>query len=170
MRWLKFLLGNRVPDGFDGELAPGEHVLDSAKVDSGGFLLVTPLGLWIPGPRRVGWHMIAKAAWADGVFTLTEAEETGKAGAAVVLADLKPVTFKLSSPGSVPRMVHQRVTGSIRARHRQELPGGGAWFVQRKLPGQDGVVLQVRPDPGTDPALVADIAAEAAGKLANPGA
>ncbi|WP_370947954.1 hypothetical protein AB5J62_10280 [Amycolatopsis sp. cg5] len=169
MRWLKFLLGDRVPEGFTGTLESGEHVVGSAAVDGGGFLVVTPLGLWIPdGPRRVPWHLVAKAAWADGAFTLIEAEETGHAGEAVLLADLAPVKYRLKTPGKVPHLVRQRVTDSVRARHRQELPGGGAWFVQRKLPGQDGVVLQVRPDPGTDPALVADIAAEAAKKLAKP--
>ncbi len=39
----------------------------------------------------------------------------------------------------------------------------------RKLPGTDGAVLQVRPDPGTDPEVVRGIAEEAAAKLANGG-
>jgi hypothetical protein len=64
--------------------------------------------------------------------------------------------------------VRLRVDGSVRTRHRHELPGGGAWFVQRKVPGHDGTVLQVRPDPGTDPALVSAIAEEVAEKLAGP--
>ena len=53
-----------------------------------------------------------------------------------------------------------RVEASIRSRHHRDLPGGGAWFVQRKVPGRDGTVLQARPDPGTDPAVVARVAAE----------
>ena len=60
----------------------------------------------------------------------------------------------------MPEAVHARVEGSIRSRHRRDLPGGGAWFVQRKVPGRDGTVLQVRPDPGTDPAVVAQVAAD----------
>jgi hypothetical protein len=32
--------------------------------------------------------------------------------------------------------------------------------VQRKVPGRDGIVLQVRPDPGTDPALVRQLVAD----------
>jgi hypothetical protein len=47
--------------------------------------------------------------------------------------------------------VRDRVTGTIRSSQRCELPGGGAWLVQRRVPGQDGVVLQVRADPGTAP-------------------
>ncbi|MDX3192112.1 hypothetical protein PV458_27195 [Streptomyces sp. MN03-5084-2B] len=171
MGLLRRLLGDRTPDGFAGVLAPGEEVVDSAPVEGGGHLVVTALGLWIPsddGARRVGWHLVAKAAWADGVFTLTESSEAGTAGAAVVLADLPPVRFRLPAPGKVPREAYQRVEGSVRSRHRQEIGSGGAWFVQRKVPGRDGTVLQVRPDPGTDVALVEAIAEQAAAKLVNP--
>jgi hypothetical protein len=37
-----------------------------------------------------------------------------------------------------------------------------------KVPGRDGAVLQVRADLGADVDLVAAIAREAAGKMANP--
>jgi hypothetical protein len=57
------------------------------------------------------------------------------------------------------------VTSSIRYRHHRELPGGGAWFVQRSVPGRDGLLLQVRADPGTDPAAVRRVATEVAGQL-----
>ncbi|MGW5717330.1 hypothetical protein ACWEVP_14285 [Amycolatopsis sp. NPDC003865] len=171
MSWLRRLLGDRTPPDFAGSLDPGEDVVDSAPVEGGGYLVVTALGLWVPdggGARRVGWHLVGKAAWADGVFTLTESSEVGTAGSAVVLADLPPVRFRLPAPGKVPRETYQRVEGSIRSRHRQEIGAGGAWFVQRKIPGRDGSVLQVRPDPGTDPGLVAAIAEQVAAKLVNP--
>ncbi|WP_410611917.1 hypothetical protein [Amycolatopsis sp. lyj-109] len=171
MNLLRRLLGDRTPAGFAGALSPGEDVVDSAVVEGGGHLVVTALGLWIPSDgeaRRIGWHLVGKAAWADGVFTLTESVEAGTAGSAVVLADLPPVQFRLASPGKVPREAYQRVEGSIRSRHRQEIGSGGAWFVQRKVPGRDGTVLQVRPDPGTNVELVAAIAEQAAAKLVNP--
>jgi len=169
--FLRRLLGDRTPADFAGSLDPGEDVVDSAPVEGGGYLVVTQLGLWVPaggGARRVGWHLVAKATWADGVFTLTESAEVGEAGAAVVLADLPPERFRLAAPGKVPREAYQRVEGSIRSRHRQEIGTGGAWFVQRKVPGRNGSVLQVRPDPGTDAELVAAIAEQAAAKLVNP--
>jgi hypothetical protein len=171
MSWLRRLLGDRTPEDFPGSLAPGEDVVDSAPVEGGGHLVVTPLGLWIPdgdAARRVGWHLVGKATWADGVFTLTESSETGTAGSAVVLADLPPVRFRLPAPGKVPHHVRLRVDGSVRSRHRQEIGSGGAWFVQRKVPGRDGSVLQVRPDPGTDVTLVATIAEQVAAKLVIP--
>ena len=171
MSWLRRLLGDRTPPDFAGSLDPGEDVVDSAPVEGGGYLVVTALGLWVPsdgGARRVGWHLVGKATWADGVFTLTESSEVGTAGSAVVLADLPPVRFRLSAPGKVPKEAYQRVEGSIRSRHRQEIGSGGAWFVQRKVPGRDGSVLQVRPDPGTDVELVTAIAEQVAAKLVNP--
>ncbi|WP_432845807.1 hypothetical protein ACQPXB_34305 [Amycolatopsis sp. CA-161197] len=173
MGWLNRLMGGGLPADFPGELAPGENVIAVAGVEGGGELVVTSLGLWVPsegGPRRVYWHLVAKAAWGDGVFELTESEETGEAGAVMVVVDRPPVRFRLPAPGKVPPQVRLRVDGSVRARHRHDFgAGGGAWFVQRKVPGRDGTVLQVRPDPGTDPALVEAIAGEVAEKLANPG-
>ncbi|RZQ60330.1 hypothetical protein [Amycolatopsis suaedae] len=172
MGLLRRLLGDRLPDGFPGPLEPGEDAVGSAAVTGGGHLVVTRLGLWVPdgaGARRIGWHLISKAVWKDGTLTVTEAEESGNAGGAVLLTDREPVSFAVASPGKVPLLVRQRVDGSIRARHHEDLPGGGAWFVQRKPPGVDGTVLQVRPDPGADLELVAGIADEAARKLARSG-
>jgi hypothetical protein len=169
MTLLARLFGDRTPEGFEGALDAGEHVLDSAEVTGGGLLVVTPLGLWIPdsaGPRRVGWHLIGKAAWRDDVIELTESDEVDTAGEAVFLADRAPVRFGLERPGKVPKLVWERVEGSIRSRYRKDFAGGGgAWFVQRKVPGRDGAVLQVQADPGTDRELVAAIATEAAAKL-----
>ena len=87
----------------------------------------------------------------------------------MVLTDRTPVRFRLADPGKVPFQVRLRVDGSVRSRHRQEIGDGGAWFVQRKVPGRDGSVLQVRPDPGTDLALVEAIAEQVTAKLARPG-
>ena len=83
----------------------------------------------------------------------------------MLLRDLPPRRLALTQPGAVPEVVHKRVTGSIRFRHHRELPGGGAWFVQRSVPGRDGLQLQVRADPGTDTAAVRRVATEVAGKL-----
>ena len=165
--WLRRLLGSGVPPGFPGTLAAEENVLGSAPV-GGGFLVATSLGLWLPdgdSVRRVGWHLISKATWSGGALTVIEAAEQDSAGDAVLIADLPARRFVLERPGTVPRVVQARVTGSIRSRHHRELPGGGAWFVQRKVPGVAGTVLQVRPDPGTDPSAVRRIAAEVAERI-----
>ena len=150
--WVRRFLGSGLPAGFPGTLDADENVLGSAEVDGGGSLVATSLGLWLPdgeGARRVGWHLISKATWGSGVLTVIEADEDGTAGEAALLADRPARRFVLPDPGPVPRVVQARVTGSITSRHHLELPGGGAWFVQRKVPGVGGTVLQVRPDPGS---------------------
>jgi hypothetical protein len=169
--WRKLLdkvVGDGTPPGFTGSLAAEENVVVWALCKSGGHVIATSLGLWVPtddGPRRIGWHLLSKVTWADGNLVVVEADETGQAGEAVVLADRAPRRYALVEPGTLPHAVHLRVTGSIRSRHHQDLPGGGAWFVQRKVPGRDGIVLQVRPDPGTEPDAVREVAASVAAKI-----
>jgi hypothetical protein len=165
--WRK-LFGGGVPEALSGSLERDEIMVASSVLRSGGFLFATSYGLWVPGedgPRRVGWHMISKVTWGNGVLELVEARETGIAGDAVLLADQRPERFVLEHAGKLPEVVHIRVNGSIRSRHRRELPGGGAWFVQRKVPGRDGIVLQVRPDAGTDEDAVRRVASEVASMI-----
>jgi hypothetical protein len=161
--WLRRLLGRGVPPDFAGELADDENVLAAA-----GDLVATSLGLWVPaddGVRRIGWHLISKATWGDGTLSVVEASEQDSEPGVVLIADLPPRRFVLETPGTLPKVVHARVTGSIKSRHHQDLPGGGAWFVQRKVPGVDGILLQVRADAGTDPAAAMSFAKEVATRL-----
>lgn len=160
-----------VPEGFAGRLVKDEHLLGAAELADGSFLVATSLGLWLPeedGPRRVPWHLISKAVWAQKPgrqLIVTEAEETGTISGAVLLTDRPPRRFTLATRGALPEVVNARVTASVKSAHHRDLPGGGAWFVQRKVSGADGIVLQVRPDPGTDPDVVASVAAQVADKL-----
>lgn len=162
------IVGDGTPPGFTGTLEAEESVVVSAECLTGGHLVATSLGLWVPtddGSRRIGWHLISKVTWGDGELVVIEADVTGEAGDAVLLADRSPRRYGLVDPGKLPHAVHQRVTGSIRSRHHRDLPGGGAWFVQRKVPGRDGIVLQVRSDPGTDEDAVRTVASEVAAKI-----
>lgn len=163
-----------LPAGFTGTLEPDERVLAGAALTGGGHVVVTTWGLWLPDGqgisddethRRVGWHLVSKATWGDGALRLVEADEQEDLGGAVLLADRPQRRLRLDRPGGVPQAVQERVTSSIRTRHHRDLPGGGAWFVQRKVPGRDGFVLQVRPDPGTDPVAVRQLAADVAAGL-----
>jgi hypothetical protein len=181
MRLLRRLLGREeVPAAVEGRLAADERVLAVAALSGGGHLVVTSYGMWLPSDqdvRLVWWHLVSKATWHGGTLTVVEAQEaetiggTGPFNSAVLLTDLAPRRLRLAEPGRAPEAVHARVEGSIRSRHHRDLPGsadarsagatrGGAWFVQRKVPGRDGIVLQVRPDPGTDPALVRQLAVD----------
>lgn len=157
-----------LPGEFGGLLVEQEHVLGVAEVGGGGHLVATSLGLWLPDGddvRRVGWHLISKATWEQGWLAVIEAEETGTAGDAVLLADLPMRRLRLARPGKVPEVVHTRVTESIKSSHHRDLPGGGAWVVQRSVAGRDGFVLQVRPDPGTDLDAVRTLAAGVAARV-----
>jgi hypothetical protein len=155
------LLGREeLPEGFAGTLGGEERVLALAPLVGGGHVVVTSLGIWLPEGRRVSWHLVSKAKWANGVIGLVEADEVETLEGVVLLTDRAPRQLRLTEPGRVPQAVHERVTGSVRSRHHRDLPGGGAWFVQRKVPGRDGVVLQVRADPGTDPDAVRRVATE----------
>ena len=170
---LRRLFGDGLPDGFAGRLEPDERVLAVAPTVDGTHLVVTSWGLWLPpresdpvdGPRRIGWHLVSRAVWKNGALAVVEAEEEHVDGA-VLLSDRPARRIRLADAGRLPEAVHARVEGSIRSRHHRDLPGGGAWFVQRKVPGRDGTVLQVRPDPGTDPVVVAQVAADVARSLA----
>ncbi|MFD4670100.1 hypothetical protein ACFWNN_10215 [Lentzea sp. NPDC058450] len=147
------LFGDGAPDGFAGELEKDETVIAFAPVASGGHLVVTSLGLWVPEepPRRIGWHLVSKVKW-EGSLRVVEAVEASAEGPVVLLEDLPAVRFQVDRPDRVMRAISQRVEGSIRARERVESPG--VWILQRKIPGQDGVVWQARGDAGVDLAAV----------------
>jgi hypothetical protein len=162
-RRLTALLAGRelTPEGFTGTLAADERVLADSRTRRDEVVLATDLGLWIDD-RRVPWHLVSKATWAAGALEVIEAREVEHlAGAVVLLADAEP--RKLPEPGKVPETVHRRVTAAIHSRQHHDLPSGGVWFVQRRTPA--GVVLHVRPDPGTDPDEVRTLAAGVGEKL-----
>ncbi|HEX5113601.1 MAG TPA: hypothetical protein VFW65_00220 [Pseudonocardiaceae bacterium] len=167
-RFLDRLSDRDVPADFAGELTSDERVLGVAELAGGGHVVATSRGLWLPDgdrARLVGWHLISKATWAQGALTVVEADETGAVGGAVLLADRPACRLRLQRAGRVPEVVHARVTGSIKSSHHRELPGGGAWVVQRSVAGQDGFVLQVRSDPGTDQDAVRTLAANVAAQV-----
>jgi hypothetical protein len=143
------VFGDGAPDGFTGELERDETVIAHAPVQTGGHLVATSLGLWVPGepPRRIGWHLISKVKW-EGALRVVEAVEASTEGAVVLLEDLPAQRFALDDPRRVLRAISQRVEGSIRLRERVESPG--VWILQRKIPGRDGVVWQARGDAGVD--------------------
>jgi hypothetical protein len=146
-------------------LEPDEHVVAVADVAGGGKVVATSRGLWLPDAHCLRWHLISKATWEGGALAVVEAREVEQVDGAVLIADEPPRRFRLADPGRVPEAVHRRVTGSIRTRHHRDLPGGGAWFVQRTVSGRDGVVLQVRADPGTDADVVRRVAGEVVRRL-----
>ncbi|HEY0640083.1 MAG TPA: hypothetical protein VGD67_20805 [Pseudonocardiaceae bacterium] len=141
--------GNELPPGFDGEPDAEERVLGAAAVAGGGHLVATQLGLWVPfdGPaggtthRRISWHLISKATWDGRGFTVVEADEVGTEDGATLIADRAPCRYPVPEPGRLPETVHARVTRSVV--HSEQAPGGGL-RVQRRVPGRDGIHVQLR--------------------------
>jgi hypothetical protein len=174
---LRALLSGRepVPEGFTGTLDDGERVIADGRGPRGSVVLATDQGLWLPpaasgeGARRVVWHLVTKATWAGGALEVTEADEVDDLGGGVVLlADRMPRRVPLVEPGRLPETVHRRVTGTVKDSQHHDLGEGGAWFVQRRVPGA-GIVLHVRPDPGTDPETVRTVAAGVGERLREAG-
>jgi hypothetical protein len=140
-------------------LEPEERVLAWARVadTDDRVVVVTNRGLWLPPSAaapsdasdaaeavRVGWHQVHKAAWAEGVLTVTGSDAEAGEGYAVA-RDTAPITVRLTDPGAVPRRIRERVTASVAHTSVHPLPGGGAVrVVGRRVPGHDGLSWSVR--------------------------
>lgn len=145
----------RPPAEVTALLDPEERVTSWAELSTGGFVVGTPLGLWLPsadgGPARTRWHLVVKATWDAPRLTLTTATEGGELTGAVTLVEQPPRVVNLPVPGVVPKDVRDRVTRSVRYSVQHSLaPSGGVWVVARRVAGQDGLSWQVRFEPGTD--------------------
>jgi hypothetical protein len=122
----------------------------------------TNRGLWVPtegdGHRRIGWELVDKAVWRDGVLTVIEAELVDD----LLLRDRPPVYLRLTEPRDLPPTVRRRVENSVVRSEVLPISGGQARFVARRVPGRDGVSWWARLEPGTpnDEAVRASVAAQ----------
>lgn len=108
-----------------------------------GVVAATTYGLWWPGqegPRRIGWHLIDKAAWQDGVLSVTEAETIDD----LLIVDRRPLRVALSEPRDLPPAIRKRVEASIVHNEQVAIGGGTARIVARHVPGHDGVQWRAR--------------------------
>jgi hypothetical protein len=120
---------------------------------TGGTVLATPLGLWLPGyDQRLPWHLIDKATWKNDVLTLVPAVDTGDG----VLREQAPRAVRVTVPRDLPNTVRVRVQKAIAFTRHHPLPGDGprrgVRVVGRRVPGQDGVTWQLVFDAGVDEA------------------
>jgi hypothetical protein len=146
-------------------LAANERVLAWASAAGDAVVVVTNVGLWLPGisgPTRLGWHEIHKATWSGRALKVVPAYETANRETYAEMTDADPLTVTLLDPDKVPEQVRVRVTKSVAYTSRHPLPGGGVLVVARRVPGSDGLRWTVRYDPGTPPApeAVADLVAQ----------
>ena len=138
-------------------LEAGERIVSWADTPDGDVVAATRIGLWWPGPRRIGWQHVNKATWRDGVLSVIEADEVDD----LLLVDRPPVSVELSVPRDLPPTVRKRVEGNIVSRELLAVPGGSVRFVGRRVPGADGIRWWAHLQPGTadTPALRSAIAA-----------
>jgi hypothetical protein len=121
---------------------------------SGGAVVATPLGLWLPGvPDRLPWHLLDKVTWRDNVLTLIAAVDPGDG----VLVEQPPRSVRLEQPRDIPQTVRVRVEKAIAFTRHHPLPGAeatgvrrGVRVVGRRVPGHDGVSWQLVFDAGVD--------------------
>ena len=179
----------RLPASRRPPLDRDERVVAWAGATGDEVLVVTNLGVWLPGASdlaasepapvdpapadpalsaspgvaaRVGWHEIHKATWSGRQLTVVAAHETADVDGYAVVADLPPVVCTLLDPDRVPEQVRTRVTRSIAYTVHHPLPGGGGVrVVARRVPGVNGLRWTVRYDDGVDPSdpAVADTTA-----------
>lgn len=160
MGWGMFRRSARLPAALRPTMARDERIVAWAATADDGALVVTNLGMWLPGrDHRLGWHQVHKAAWSGQTLAVTPAEVTGERDGYEIVADQPTVTVDLPDPGEVPNQVRARVTRSVGYTAHQRLDGGGLRVVARRVPGVDGLTWTVRYDPGADPdALSAETA------------
>jgi hypothetical protein len=160
-----FLKKRRLPAGKRPDLAADERILSWAGATGDNVVVVTNLGLWLPGTaERLGWHEIHKATWSGRQLTLVAARELPAKGSDdyVVMEDLPPLVLTLLDPDRVPEQVRTRVNKSIaHTTHHPLATGFGVRVVARRVSGIDGLRWTVRYDEGVDPAAP-DVAAQTA--------
>lgn len=138
----------RPPAEVTERLERDERLLAWGRTTDGGVVVATPKGLWVPDGRRIGWHEIVKAAWADDALTVTCGRITDDPD---FVEDIPPRTWALDQPGTIPNVVRIRVNRSVAVTEHHELqPSGGVRIVGRRISGRDGLSWFARCDPGTD--------------------
>ena len=155
-------------------LERNERVLAWARSadDPTAAVVVTSLGLWLPGrPERLGWHQIHKATWAGSRLSVVPSRAVDSFSNYTVMADDAAISVNLGDPGDVPATVRERVTKSVAYTAHHPLPTGGLRVVARRVAGVNGVAWHVRYDDGTDAedpdvqAFTEELVAEAAAPM-----
>ena len=159
-----------LPPPLTAALDEDEHIQAFADLTDGNWLAVSRFGLWHGDGNtaaRIGWEAISKARLDGSVLSVIPTRRIGEfPDGTTVLTDDATREHVLSSRGALTDIVHTRVRRSVAASRQVSYPGGGGWVVLRRVPGRDGVVTQLRLDPGADPAApglaeaVAAVAAE----------
>ena len=144
------MFGRRLPAERRPALDAHERIVAWVRLDEGD-IVVTNLGLWLPGHPRLDWHRVHKATWSGETLTIVPASVVAERSGYAVMADEPPWSVRLPAPGDVPHQIRARVTRSVGPSEHHRLPGGGVRVAARRVSGVDGLRWTVRYDPGVDP-------------------
>ena len=133
---------------------PAEQIQAVAPLIDGESLAVSRFGLWIvtaDGAVRWNWELVSKARLTDRTLTVVVAAELEvMPDGTVILTDQPARSFELTGTSRLTDAVHTRVLRSVAASRHLAWPRAGGWVVLRRVPGRDGLTVQVRLDPGAD--------------------
>jgi len=155
-----------LPPGLSATLDPDEHIQVLAGCIDGKMLAASRFGLWVVDGQkasRLGWELVAKARLSARVLSIipTQIVDELPDGTSVLIDE--PVReYTLSGRSGLTDVVHTRVRRSVASSRHLDFPGGGGWVVLRRVPGRNGLVRQVRLDPGADSGALGFAAAVAA--------
>jgi hypothetical protein len=148
LRWPRRRLA--LPDVLARELQADERVEAIAPLVDGDLLAVSRFGLWLTSGGvaiRWNWETVSKARLVSGTLVLVAAQEVAVTDdGMVLLQDLPPRHFQFAGPTGLTDAVHTRVRRSVAASRHLPWPGAGGWVVLRRIPGRNGLTVQVRLD------------------------
>lgn len=154
MSWLR-RRKTSLPPALSAALGAEERVVATAQTRSGELLAASRFGLWVAHAEsavRLDWHLISRARLSAAALEIVVADQVSSwPDGTVLVMDREPVVFRLEHTTRLTDQVHQRVRGSVVASHYVPWAGAGGWAVLRRIAGRDGLVAQLRLDPGADP-------------------
>jgi len=145
----------RAPAALVAALGKDEQVMGLTPTQDGRILAASRFGIWLVDgdvAERWDWHLISKARLADRVLGLTVADQVDRwPDGTAVLVDRPEVQIRPERLSKLTDTVHHRVRRSVAASRYLPWAGAGGWVVLRRVPGRDGLVVQLRLDAGADP-------------------
>lgn len=144
-----------VPEALGAELASDEVVLGLATTHDGVQLAVTRIRLLIMDPAgsvtSLGWFEIAKARLESGILHVVPLRLVGSfAIEGDVVLDAPSLSFAVDRANRLTDQIHQRVRASVIGSRQLPWHGAGGWVTLRRVAGTDGVLPQLRLEPGAD--------------------
>lgn len=127
-------------------LAPDERRVAWALTTDGDPVVVTDLGVRLPGRDLLGWAELERASFQRPLLVLTELAQVEGTGAQ------HAVSLDLTDETDLPQVLRARLSASIAwSSHERLSPAGGVRVVGRRQRGQDALDWQLVFDAGTDP-------------------